>query len=297
MIKQIKYFQSVVRLKNFTKAAEENFISQSAISQQIQALEKDLGVKLLLREGRKFSLTPAGEFFYRKSLVLVNDFDRICRETLKIATGGDQKISVGYLRHYGGDELKKTVAQFNEKFPEIFIEILQGTHEELYDFLRANKVDLVVSDLRRKPSDQYVNFFLADKFFYAELPAKNPLAQLEKITAEDLKNTPIILIAPPSEQHGEEIFYREYLGLKSEFIFVGTLEEAHLMVVSNRGFFLADFDAPPKNSELVKYVPIFFKDKQFFRKYFAFWKIESTRKIFDDFAEILKSNFCGKSSA
>ena len=66
MIKQIKYFQAIVRCQNFTKAAEECFISQSAISQQLQALEKELGVTLLLREGRKFSLTPAGDFFYRK---------------------------------------------------------------------------------------------------------------------------------------------------------------------------------------------------------------------------------------
>jgi len=290
MIKQIKYFQSVVRNQNFTKAADENFISQSAISQQIQALEKELGIKLLQREGRKFSLTPAGEFFYKKSLVLINDFERICRETLKLANG-EQKISVGYLRHYNGEELKKSVAEFNEKFPEVFIKIVKGSHEELYNYLRQGKVDLVLSDLRRKPSDQYVNFFLADKFFYAELPAKNPLAQLEKISAEDLKNTPTILIAPPSEQYGEEIFYREYFGLKSEFIFAETLEEAHLMVVSNRGYFLTDFKTPPQNSDLVKYVPIYFEDKQLYRKYFAFWKIESTGKNLENFAEILKSNF------
>lgn len=54
MIKQIKYFQAVVRCNSFTEAAEECFISQSAISQQIQALENELGVKLLNRENRKF---------------------------------------------------------------------------------------------------------------------------------------------------------------------------------------------------------------------------------------------------
>ena len=291
MIKQIKYFQAVARLQSFTKAAEECFISQSAISQQIQALEKDLGVQLIKREGRKFSLTPAGDFFYRKSLVLVNDFDRICRETLRLANGGDQKISIGYLRHYSGQELKKTIAEFNEKYPEIFIKLFTGTHEELYDFLRTGKVDLVISDLRRTPSDQYVNFFLAEKNFYAELPAKNPLAQLEKLTAEDLKNTPIILIAPASERHGEEIFFREYLGVKSDFLFAETLEEAHLMVVSNRGYLPVEFETAPKNSDLVNYVPMLFQDKPIVRKYFAFWKIESSRPIVENFAEILKSHF------
>ena len=60
LIKQMKYFQAVVRLGNFTKAAEECYISQSAISQQIQSLERELGVILLVREHRSFSLTPAG---------------------------------------------------------------------------------------------------------------------------------------------------------------------------------------------------------------------------------------------
>ena len=66
MLKQIKYFQSVVKNNSFSVAAEECFISQSAISQQIQSLERELGVMLLQRENRKFTLTPAGEYFYKK---------------------------------------------------------------------------------------------------------------------------------------------------------------------------------------------------------------------------------------
>ena len=67
MLKQLKYFQSVVRLGSFSAAAGENFISQSAISQQVQSLERELGFALLVRKNRSFSLTPAGEYFYRKS--------------------------------------------------------------------------------------------------------------------------------------------------------------------------------------------------------------------------------------
>ena len=290
MINQIKYFQSVVRLKNFTKAADENFISQSAISQQIQALERELGAKLLNREGRKFSLTKAGEFFYRKSLILINDFDRIFAETAKIAHN-KLKISVGSLRHYSDQDLKKSIVEFNQKFPEISTEILIGTHEELYNFLRHGKVDLIVSDLRRNPSEKYVNFFLAEKFFYAELPAQNNLTQLKKITFADLKNTPLILISPQNEQAAEEIFYREYFDVKSEIIFAEDLESAHLMVLSNLGYFLTDFKKFPKKTDLFNYIPIFFEDKQISRKYFAFWLKDNSEKIFTDFAEILKQHF------
>ena len=70
MLRQIKYFQAVVRLGSFSEAAYECNISQSAISQQIQALERELGYPMRLRKGRKFELTPAGKFFYKKSLVV-----------------------------------------------------------------------------------------------------------------------------------------------------------------------------------------------------------------------------------
>ena len=59
MIRQIRYFQSVVRNNSFSEAAQECHISQSAISQQIQALERELGFNLLERKNRKFVLTPA----------------------------------------------------------------------------------------------------------------------------------------------------------------------------------------------------------------------------------------------
>ena len=291
MINQIKYFQAVVRCKSFTKAAEENFISQSAISQQIQALEKELGTKLLLREGRKFSLTPAGEFFFRKSLILINDFDRLFAETLKLSTGSELEISIGYLRHFRGEELKKTLREFQNKNPEISINLLQGTHEELYDFLRTKKADIVISDLRRKPSDQYVNFFLTNGYFYAELPENNPLAELKFLTVDDLKNTPMILISSPSQEYIEEKFFQDYFGVKSEFIFVENLEEAHLNVIANKGYFPAEFHTPPKNFDGVKYIPIFNNDKQIYRKYYVFWRADSLKNYIESFAEILKKNF------
>lgn len=67
MLKQLKYFQAVVRCNSFTEAAQECHISQSAISQQIQALENELGVRLLQRENRKFSVTRQGSIFIKRA--------------------------------------------------------------------------------------------------------------------------------------------------------------------------------------------------------------------------------------
>lgn len=95
MLRQLKYFQSVVRLNSFSEAAEENFISQSAISQQIQSLERELGFKLIERKNRSFTLTPAGDYFYRKSLVLTADYERMCSEASRIAKGDRRNSGLG----------------------------------------------------------------------------------------------------------------------------------------------------------------------------------------------------------
>lgn len=236
MLKQIKYFQAVVRCNSFTEAAEECFISQSAISQQIQALEHELGVKLLKRQNRKFSLTPAGEHFYRKSLILIADYERICRETVRIANKDRAELRIGYLKCYGGQEFRLAVAEFSEKYPDVSVQIINGNHEDLYAALRDGGVDLILSDQRRAFSDEYVNHVLMTSECYIEIAARNPVAALEFVEIEDLKNIPCILVASPGQQETERTYYREVVGIQSDFLFAENLEEARLLVIGGKGF-------------------------------------------------------------
>ena len=83
LLRQIEYLQSVIENGNFYLAAEKCHVSQSAISQQIKKLENELGIELLNRHNRTFSLTPAGEHFYRKSLVITNDLKQVLKNENK----------------------------------------------------------------------------------------------------------------------------------------------------------------------------------------------------------------------
>ena len=143
MLKQLRYFQSVVRLSSFSAAAEENFISQSAISQQIQALERELGFRLLERKNRSFSLTPAGEYFYQKSLILTADYERMCREAARIAHGDRASLRIGYLRCYTSGEFHRALELFSEQHPDVDVSVTYGNYEELYALLRAGEADLM----------------------------------------------------------------------------------------------------------------------------------------------------------
>lgn len=141
MLKQLKYFQSVVRLGSFSAVAEEKFISQSAISQQVQSLERELGFALLVRKNRSFSLTPAGEYFYRKSLLLTADCDRMCGEAAN--------LKIGYLRTYAGGEFHRALAAFSARYPDVSVSIAYGSHGELCDMLSEDRVEITLNDQRR----------------------------------------------------------------------------------------------------------------------------------------------------
>lgn len=80
LLKRMKYFAAVVECGSFTEAATKCFISQSAVSQQMAALEAALGVKLLERNGRGFRLTKAGELFYSKGKELLLQVEDLCTE-------------------------------------------------------------------------------------------------------------------------------------------------------------------------------------------------------------------------
>ena len=128
MLKQIRYFLEVVNCNSFTEAAEKCFISQSDISQQISSLEEDFGVKLLKREKRKFSLTPAGEYLYKNGSALLEKADELRKETARIGQDDVIPLRIGYLIGYEGKELQDTIYDFTEHYPEVVLSVAKYSH-------------------------------------------------------------------------------------------------------------------------------------------------------------------------
>ena len=290
MLNQVRYFQAVVRCGSFTEAAEECHISQSAISQQIKTLEQELGVQLLVRMNRKFELTPAGEHFYKKSLIIVADYDRLVQDVVRISRKVHAGLRIGYLKSYAGGALQIAVAHFSEKYPDVNVEIVGGSHEDLYDALRTEKVDLVMSDQRRAFSDEYVNCSLAYRDCCIEIASRNPISALETVSSEDLKNTPCILVASKEQQKTEQEYYRDIFGFQGDFLFADSIEEARLMVVQNNGFMPID-DGPEPFGNTTTRIPLCRKERPVTRHYCAFWKTDNAGFYVEEFAEILKAVF------
>ena len=293
MLNQVRYFQAVVRLGSFTEAAEECHISQSAISQQIKALEQELGVQLLVRMNRKFELTPAGEHFYKKSLIIVADYDRLVQDCVRISRKDHAELRIGYLKSYAGHAIQTAVAYFSEKYPDVSVHIVGGSHEDLYDALRRSEVDLVMSDQRRAFSDEYVNCSLAYVNCCIEIATRNPISALETVSPEDLKNTPCILVASKNRQKTETEYYSDIFGFQGDFLFADSLDEARLMVVQNNGFMPVD-EGPKPSGNATTRIPLCRKDSPITRHYCAFWKTDNSGYYVEEFAEALKAVFLEK---
>lgn len=292
MLRQIRYFQSVVRNNSFSEAAEECHISQSAISQQIQSLERELGFSLLVRKNRRFELTPAGEHFYQKSLILIADYERICRESMKIDHNDETELRIGFLRGYIGTELHMAIEQFNAKYPDVTIHVESGNHEELYRMLRTEEVDLVFNDQRRAFSDEYANLILTTASSSIEISSRSPLADLSKISPQDLKNTPCILIASEEQQDTERDYYHDVIGFHGEYLFSENLEEARLMVIGGKGFMPIEGSRNAMHfGTSITRIPLYRGENQITRNYCAFWKIDNSGYYVEEFAEMLKSEF------
>ncbi|MHC5374603.1 LysR family transcriptional regulator [Enterococcus sp. LJL120] len=292
LFKQMNYFVTVVEKNSFTAAAEELFVSQSAISQQIQALEEELGVELLQRQHRKFTVTPAGDYFYREAKRVLADIDQVVSETQRIGEDDETQLNLGYLRVYSGQELHQAIAEFSETYPEVSINIVNGTHEELYQELRQNTVDVVLSDQRRAFSEDYVNYELIKPEVYIEISARNSLSKKSEIDIEELKTTPCILIASKDQQAFEEDFYRNTLGFNGTFLFEESLEEARMMVIGNRGFLPVEVAGTlPSPAVSVNRLPLVKNGKALVRNYCAFWKKERTNYYMEEFASLLHKLF------
>ncbi len=290
LLRQMRYFAAVVDCGSFTEAAARCYISQSAISQQIRALEQELGTPLIHRENRRFSLTPAGELFYPRCKQLLKEADDLVQEMRSIAAGSGAHLRIGYLRCYSGLELSQAVADFSLCCPEVSISTVSGTHEELYELLRTEKADIILSDQRRAFSDVYVNDELMQCGCYAELSIHDPLAAQDKVSVEELRRLPCILIASAQQQDTEQEYYQRTLEFGGSYLFADDLEEGRLMVISGRGFLPVEgVGTLPAENAFIRRLPLYQNGAQIRRNYCAFWKKERTNAHIETFARTLKT--------
>ena len=194
-LKPLRAFCQVARLGSISRAAEALFLSQPAVSLQIQALERDIGTRLFDRSGRRLTLTREGDILYEMARPLVEGLDGLdgaFRERLAGLDAGELHVAAGsstilYL-------LPKIVAAFRAAHPEIRLSLHNVTGAGGLELLRSDKVDLAFGSMLDIPADlDYAPVHEFEPMLI--MPLDHPLAGRRDITLADL--SPYGLILPP----------------------------------------------------------------------------------------------------
>ncbi len=194
-----------------------------------------------------------------------------------------------------GEEFQRAVEDFTQLHSDIPVEIKHGNHEELYRMLKAEEVDIVLNDQRRAFSDEYVNKEFITTNISIVLAKNNPISNLEEVEISELKNIPCILVSSSSQQKIEEEFYKDVVGIQSEFLFAESLEEAKLLVISGKGFMIlegvGESNSSTQSSTSVKRLTLLSNKRPISRKYCAFWKNDNSGFFVEEFADLLEKEF------
>jgi DNA-binding transcriptional LysR family regulator len=194
-LKPLRAFCQVARLGSVSRAAEALYLSQPAITLQLQALERELGVKLFERVGRRLALTREGDALYELARPLVEGIDRLpaaFREQIKGLDGGELNVAAGsstilYL-------LPKIVEAYRRAHPDVRLTLHNVTGAGGLDLLRNDGVDLAVGSMLDVPADlDYAPVYRFDPMLI--MPRDHPLATKPDLKLEDL--SPYGLILPP----------------------------------------------------------------------------------------------------
>lgn len=289
MYRQMQYFVAVVETGSFSEAAERCHISQSAISQQIRALEDDLQVELLRRRGRRFEVAPAGMWFYQQARRQLSEMDSTVREVRRIGKGEHQQLRIGVLTGFSPRTVQGALGDFASSHPNVQMWLVSGTHEEIFQKVVAGQLDMVINDQRRALADHFINVELGEQPLCALLGQDRPMARQAAVTLEMLRDVPCIVVAPQPQRENETVYWRDMMAFRGDLLFVDNMETAILNAVAGMGWLPCDRDVDVHSG--VAPVPLYRGSARVVRRMFAFWPEAVDAPLQWEFAEALTRHF------
>ncbi len=189
-----KVFYYVATTLSFSEASKQLFISQSAVSQSIKALEKKLDQTLFIRSTKRVQLTPEGEILLRHVEPAMNLIKRGESQLIESAVSGGQ-IRIGASDTICRYFLVPFLERFHKEFPNAHIKVTNQTSLKCVELLESGQVDLIVTNY---PNSNLSNLYTLKKIarFRDVFVANNTFAELKdkKITLKELLKHPILML-------------------------------------------------------------------------------------------------------
>jgi DNA-binding transcriptional LysR family regulator len=140
-IRALRYFAAVAETGHMTRAAEQLGIQQPPLSQQIKALERELGVLLFRRHPRGVALTDAGRLFQTEALRMLQDMDAMKQRMVRVAKGQAGTLAVGFTSSAAAHRfMPEALREFRRAYPAVELQLREDNAAELTEALAAGRL-------------------------------------------------------------------------------------------------------------------------------------------------------------
>jgi len=206
-LESLRMFCDVVETGSFSRAAQLNHVTQSAVSQQIRALETRYEQRLLSRSARQVTPTPAGERLFRGCKEILTRFAEVEQEIREQATEVSGACNVSTIYSVGLHELQSLQRQLLKTHPKVNLRLNYRRSDQVYDDVILGAADLGLVAYPQPRAGVDVIPFREDKLAVV-FPPNHPLAQKQKISMQAVASAPFIAFdrEAPSRKGIDKLF-------------------------------------------------------------------------------------------
>ena len=209
-IRQLEYFVSLCETLNFTRTAKQFFISQTAVTQQIHALEDELGVTLLRRNNRHVEITAPGSLLLEDAKVILQRV-RDARHRVRVASASPTgSLRLGFYSGFETAGFSRHLEKFHRRCPGVSLSLSRLDHSNLYKYLLRGDLDLIINHRYPLPDQLEAQLHFREIRSYplvAVFPSDHPLAGRSSILPGELREYPLV------DQRREDTEYNGMLQL------------------------------------------------------------------------------------
>jgi DNA-binding transcriptional LysR family regulator len=238
--KLLKSFRAVAERRSFTAAGKVLGLTQSAISQQIRALETELDATLLTRSNKLVQITPAGEIFLQCAKQVLDKLDQARSLVAEYSRSGGGRLSIGASVSVCQWLLPPVVAEFHQRYPKMELVIASTDTDEILERVATRALDLALLPLPPITPGQLRTAGMGQDELLVAVAIDNPLAQRERVAADDLRKQSLIV---PRQQTSEYTVWSDFLIEAGIFpsiaVETDNLELAKALVISGVGVTIA----------------------------------------------------------
>jgi len=264
-IETLKVFCDLVESRSFSRAALRNFITQSAVSQQVKNLENRFEMQLLRRDGKTVTPTPAGKIFYERSRTILDSFEHMQLEMKSIGQDMAGSVRIATIYSVGIYEMDVVVKTFLKLYPKVSLQVEYSKGARVYEDCLRGALDLGIVVYPEARKGLRVIPLPSDKLVLICAP-NHPLARRHHIDIHKLNGLNFVAYEKgmASQRALDRIFQENKVQVRTVMEF-NNIETIKRSVEIGAGVSIVPLLSVQKEIQNGSLVQINFTDKSFYR--------------------------------